>query len=247
MNLFFFLSFWGKTKNEFSPKKAILCAVFGWVLFIIIILLLLSTNSIFPGPSFDSGSAASSSSVVAPASGASGETQPLSSISMMDEKVNSDVIFTLSDGKTINTHSFVLSFRCPKLYESYAKKKPKGKSRKPVTVDMKENMNPESFRIVIQFLYADNIDFPSFTPLSVLNIVFASHQLELERLARLGEEHLRSNLNLDMVFSLLKGNQKFLPLFHKQTIDFFLEKRERRDCRFNYFCLSHKKYFDSFF
>jgi BTB/POZ domain len=123
----------------------------------------------------------------------------------MDEKANSDVIFTLSDGKAINGHSFVLNYRAPKLYEMYAKKKPKGKSRKPVTVDMKENMNPESFRVLVQFLYADNIDFPSYSHVGVLNIIFAAHQLELERLARLGEEHLRENLSLDMVFTLLKG------------------------------------------
>jgi hypothetical protein len=166
-----------------------------------------------------------------------GEKTALSSISMMDEKANSDVIFTLSDGKTINAHSYVLQFRCPKLFEAYNKKKPKGRSRKPVTVDMKENMNPDSFRVIVQFLYADNIDFPSFTHIAVLNIVFASHQLELERLARLGEEHLRSSLHLDMVFSLLKGAHELsearikafcMDFAHKNMKDFIKRKEDAR-------------------
>jgi hypothetical protein len=140
----------------------------------------------------------------------------LSSICMMDDARNYDVIFTLSDGKNINSHSFVLQYRCPKLFDLYNKKKPKGKSRKPVTIDMKDNMNPDSFRVLIQFIYADNIEFPAFSPIAVLNIVFASHQLELERLARLGEEHLRANLGIDMVFSLLKGlkyDSLLFPIF----------------------------------
>jgi len=158
-------------------------------------------------------------------------------INVVDEKTNHDVIFALSDGKTINAHSFILQFRCPKLYEAYVKKKPKGKSRKPVHIDMKENMDPESFRVMVQFIYADNIDFPSFSTSSVLNIVFASHQLELERLARLGEEHLRSSLNLDMVFSLLKGAHELgearikafcMDFAHKNMKDFIKRKDDAR-------------------
>ena len=46
-------------------------------------------------------------------------------MNMMDEKHNSDVIFLLSDGKTINAHSYLLQYRCTKLYDAYHKKKPK--------------------------------------------------------------------------------------------------------------------------
>jgi len=171
----------------------------------------------------------------APASGSAGDKAVLSSLSMMDERSNSDVIFVLADGKTINAHSYVLQHRCPKLYEAYQKKRPKGRSRKPVTVDMKENMKPEPFRVIIQFIYADNIDFPSFNTESVLQIVFATHQLELERLARLGEEHLRASLNLDMVFALLKGAHELgesriksfcMDYAHKNMKDFIKRKQE---------------------
>jgi hypothetical protein len=161
----------------------------------------------------------------------------LSSICMMDDARNYDVIFTLSDGKNINSHSFVLQYRCPKLFDLYNKKKPKGKSRKPVTIDMKDNMNPDSFRVLIQFIYADNIEFPAFSPIAVLNIVFASHQLELERLARLGEEHLRANLGIDMVFSLLKGAHELnearikgfcLDYAHRNIKEFIKRKEDAR-------------------
>ena len=90
---------------------------------------------------------------------------------------------------------------------------------------------------MVQFIYADNIDFPSFSTNSVLNIVFASHQLELERLARLGEEHLRSSLNLDMVFSLLKGAHELaearikafcMDFAHKNMKDFIKRKDDAR-------------------
>jgi len=156
---------------------------------------------------------------------------------MMDDSRNSDVIFALSDGKVLHCHSYVLQYRCPKLFDLYNKKKPKGRSRKPVTIDMKENMNPESFRILVQFIYADNIDFPSFSPQAVLNIVFASHQLDLERLARLGEEHLRSNLSIDMIFSLLKGAHEMgeirikafcMDFAHKNMKDFIKRKDDAR-------------------
>tara|TARA_R110002050_G_scaffold93132_1_gene194661 strand:+ start:644 stop:1240 length:597 start_codon:yes stop_codon:yes gene_type:complete len=160
-------------------------------------------------------SAGPSSSNLAPASGSSsgnggapdnaGDRPALSSINMMDDQRNADVTFHLSDGKSLHAHSYVLQFRCPKLSDMAMKKKPKGRSRKPVAVDLKD-INPDSFRVVLRYVYADNIDFPSFEPTQILNIVYASHQLEIERLARLGEEHLRSNLTIDMVFSLLKGN-----------------------------------------
>uniref|UniRef100_A0A6U2X1P7 BTB domain-containing protein n=1 Tax=Paramoeba aestuarina TaxID=180227 RepID=A0A6U2X1P7_9EUKA len=198
-----------------------------------------------PGRPQASGSAANIPPPVPPKNGSSvqaappadGEKATLSSINMMDEKHNYDVTFALSDGKTINAHSYVLQYRCQKLYDAYMKKKPKGRSRKPVNVDMKDNMNPESFRVIVQFLYADNIDFPSFSVASVLSIVFASHQLELERLARLGEEHLRGSLNLDMVFSLLKGAHELgearikafcMDYAHKNMKDFIKRKDDAR-------------------
>jgi hypothetical protein len=91
--------------------------------------------------------------------------------------------------------------------------------------------------VLVQFIYADNIDFPSFSHIAVLNIVFASHQLELERLARLGEEHLRSNLSIDMVFSLLKGAHELnesrikgfcLDYAHRNIKEFIKRKEDAR-------------------
>jgi len=70
-----------------------------------------------------------------------------------------------------------------------------------------------------------------------LNIVFASHQLELERLARLGEEHLRANLSIDMIFSLLKGAHEMgearikgfcMDFAHKNMKDFIKRKDDAR-------------------
>jgi len=67
--------------------------------------------------------------------------------------------------------------------------------------------------------------------------VFAAHQLELERLARLGEEHLRANLSIDMVFSLLKSAHEMgearikgfcMDFAHKNMKEFIKRKDDAR-------------------
>eukprot|EP00211_Chloroparvula_japonica_P002132 CAMPEP_0119118676 /NCGR_PEP_ID=MMETSP1310-20130426/476_1 /TAXON_ID=464262 /ORGANISM="Genus nov. species nov., Strain RCC2339" /LENGTH=436 /DNA_ID=CAMNT_0007108063 /DNA_START=138 /DNA_END=1448 /DNA_ORIENTATION=+ len=189
-----------------------------------------------PVPDRSGSSAGGAAPAPVPVIGDGGDRPQLTASNMMDDGRNADVQFHLSDGKTLHAHSYVLQYRCQKLSDLAMKKKPKGRSRKPVVVDLKE-INPESFRVLLRYIYADNIDFPSFQPAQILNIVYASHQLDCERLARLGEEHLRSNLTIDMVFSLLKGAHEMkesrikgfcMDFAHKNMKDFIKRKEDAR-------------------
>ena len=111
-------------------------------------------------------------------------------------------------------HSAILCVRSNVLHEMYdklnSKKKSKKHQRSLVTLTIPQPygadypITSETFELVLQFLYADNIQFESIGAREALDLCNAAKALELPRLSRLSRDRVHEAISLDNVHALLK-------------------------------------------
>ena len=116
------------------------------------------------------------------------------------------------DNKTVHAHSMILGVRSVALYQLY-EKETSGKKRKKhkgvVTLKIPQPHNDypitsDTFELVLQFLYADNIQFETLSARQSLDLVIAADVFQISRLARLARDRVKESISLDNLHSLLK-------------------------------------------
>ena len=65
-------------------------------------------------------------------------------------------------------------------------------------------ITPETFNYVLQYLYADNLQFETIDARAALDLCNAARALEIPRLIRLCHDHIQSSISLDNIHGLLK-------------------------------------------
>ena len=123
-----------------------------------------------------------------------------------------DVVFSF-DRKQVYAHSTVLCVRSQVLFEMYDKiaSKKKKKQRSLVTLTIPQPYGPDypitsdAFEMVLQFLYADNLQLESLGAREALDLCNAAKALELPRLARICRDRVHDALSLANVHGLLKA------------------------------------------
>jgi len=148
-----------------------------------------------------------------------------------------DVNFVLPNGgKQVNAHSFVLGVRCAKLSElANDRKKKRGKKHAALQVEIKDDVDPAVFNLVLEFIYGDCLDLTKQPPANVLLLCVAAHKFGLQRLARLCEDHIKATLNMDNLFQMLSGAAHFkenkvksfcLNFAHKHIKEFVAREKD---------------------
>eukprot|EP00009_Paramoeba_aestuarina_P004236 CAMPEP_0201510628 /NCGR_PEP_ID=MMETSP0161_2-20130828/3231_1 /ASSEMBLY_ACC=CAM_ASM_000251 /TAXON_ID=180227 /ORGANISM="Neoparamoeba aestuarina, Strain SoJaBio B1-5/56/2" /LENGTH=493 /DNA_ID=CAMNT_0047905821 /DNA_START=59 /DNA_END=1540 /DNA_ORIENTATION=- len=123
-----------------------------------------------------------------------------------------DVAFSF-DKKQVYAHSHILCVRCRVLYEMYDKiaSKHKKKRKQLVVLTIPQpygNDYPitvEVFELVLQFLYADNIQLETLGAQDALNLCNAAKAFDLPRLARICRDRVHEVISLENVHHLLKA------------------------------------------
>ena len=130
----------------------------------------------------------------------------------LQEPKFSDVQFNF-DNKVVHAHSMIIQVRSKALHQLIEKNtsKKKNKSRRGVvTVPALPVPHPDykitsdTFETVLQFLYADNLDFDAIPARAALDLSIAGNLFELPRLVRLAQDRVRASIDLGNVHHLLK-------------------------------------------
>jgi hypothetical protein len=102
--------------------------------------------------------------------------------------------------------------RCQSLYQLYEKVATENKKKKKkgiVTLKIPQPhaeypITSETFETLLQYLYADQIDFNNLSARQALDLSIAAHAFDLPRLIRLSRDRVRETISLDNVHALLK-------------------------------------------
>lgn len=133
---------------------------------------------------------------------AEGMNSPIKHFRMINVKEHADAQFNIG-GNLLYAHRCVVNTRCPALFTKFVKEKQIKKGITYIKVDDKQIDDPTLYAI-LHYLYSDELLFHTVEPAQVVNLLRASQQYELTRLAWLSERYLKSIITMDNFFVLLK-------------------------------------------
>ncbi|GBB93255.1 hypothetical protein RclHR1_02140008 [Rhizophagus clarus] len=113
---------------------------------------------------------------------------------LLENKVNCDVIIHIGekpDFKEYHAHSIILGCRSKYFNEILFNDDIKRKEEKYIIT--KQNIKPQSFDVILKYLYTGHVNINNKPGTELLDIMIASDELKLEQLTKLTEEFIIEN------------------------------------------------------